>query len=217
MIVSCEICGKKIKRKPSEILNHSFCSRDCFVFYRKNFEVRAINRKLNKYKELNDYIVIYIDQNKEVIIDKEDFEKINNYTWRFGAKGYAVSSKMKNSKNHIILMHRLIMNAPNGMVVDHINHNTLDNRKSNLRICTTSQNVMNSKTHKGSRSRARGVDYHKRDKLWRARIMVKGKRISIGWFKTEEEAIDARLKAEKIYFGEYSYQCNQMGGRIYED
>jgi hypothetical protein len=211
MIVTCEICNKKIERKPSEILKHTFCSKQCFSIYRRNVEVRNVKRKLNKYKICDGYIIIYTNTNKEILIDKEDFKKVSKYTWHLGAKGYAVTSEMKKCKCTLILMHRLIMDAPKEMIVDHINHNRLDNRKSNLRICTIQQNIMNSKCHKDSKSKVRGVDYHNRDKLWRARITINGKRISLGWFKSKDDAVKARLAAEITYYKEFANQPKNDG------
>ena len=91
-----------------------------------------------------------------------------------------------------------------GYDVDHINHNTCDNRKSNLRLVTRSQNNMNSTPRKHSSSQP-GVSYHKNIKRWIAEVYKDGKKIHIGCFKTEEEAIAARKAAEPYYYGEYVY------------
>ena len=101
------------------------------------------------------------------------------------------------------LLHRTIMNCPEGMVVDHQFHDTLDNRKENLRICTVSQNAMNKRKSIGS-SRFKGVSWHKRDKKWKGKIVHNGRRISLGNFSSEEEAARAYdAKALKL-FGEFS-------------
>lgn len=104
-------------------------------------------------------------------------------------------------KNGNILLHRFIMKLSNKdtRVVDHINHNTLDNRKSNLRIVTYSQNNMNQK-------RNRGVSWDKRDKTWHSYININNKRINIGYFKNYDDAVKAREDAEIKYFKEYRYK-----------
>ena len=98
------------------------------------------------------------------------------------------------------------MNCPDGMVVDHINLNPLNNRKSNLRICTKQQNEMNRPTRSHNTSGVTGVSKHKQTNKWRAYIEYNQKYIHLGLFNTKEEAIKARKEAELKYFGKYRYQ-----------
>ena len=98
------------------------------------------------------------------------------------------------------------MNCPTGMVVDHINHNTLDNRKSNLRVCTYSQNHINSAS-RGGTSKYKGVFLYKkgtRKERWRAMAYC-GKPYFLGYFDTEDEAGIAYNNKVKELFGEYAY------------
>ena len=134
------------------------------------------------------------------IIDDEDFDLVNQYQWR-GHKGgkncdhvYAVTR---------LRMHRLIMNAPPGMVVDHINGDTLDNRKSNLRICSTAQNQQNGKARGGS-SRFKGVSYNAQKKRWLGAFMANGKTYYVGCFIDEEECARAVDKKRKEVCGDYA-------------
>ena len=89
----------------------------------------------NEYVEKDDGLYIYVGD-KEVIIDKEDLNKIYPYRVCIGKNGYAVAGRHKT-------IHRLIMDCPKGYTIDHINKNKLDNRKSNLRVATYSENGLN--------------------------------------------------------------------------
>lgn len=104
-------------------------------------------------------------------------------------------------------MHRMIMNASKGFVVDHINHNGLDNRKANLRLVTNAQNSYNRPCFKkkGSPSQYKGVYWSKRDNKWQVQISCKGKVKTIGQFKDEIQAAKAYDKAAKKYHGEFAY------------
>jgi HNH endonuclease len=136
---------------------------------------------------------IDLNSKKKALIDDEDYDKVSGYKWYYSGRGYANTNKS-------IKMHRLIMDAPPGMVVDHINGNTLDNRKANLRIVKQSTNIRNGKLRSNNKSGFKGVNYHKARKQWRAYIMVDYKHINLGWFTVKEDAIKARLEAERRYF-----------------
>lgn len=102
------------------------------------------------------------------------------------------------SKKDKITMHRFIVKCPKGMYVDHINGDTLDNRKNNLRICTNSSNIRNGKVRKNNKSGTTGVG--KVGKKWEARIRVKYNIIILGRFLYKKDAINARKIAEKKYW-----------------
>lgn len=102
-----------------------------------------------------------------------------------------------------IRLHRLVMNAPKDKQVDHKFGNVLDNRKENLRIATPQQNSMNQKKRKTNKSGYSGVSYIKETGKWRTSLYFKRKHISLGCYKTKEEAIQARIRGEEKFFGEF--------------
>lgn len=102
-------------------------------------------------------------------------------------------------------MHREIMNAPKGMVVDHIDGNGLNNRKSNLRICTQAQNNLNSRPKRNCSSRYKGVSFYKRDKIWQVQIFHNSRTIFLGRFDDEIEAALAYDRKAAELFGEFAY------------
>ena len=103
-----------------------------------------------------------------------------------------------------IYLHRAIMNCPDDRVVDHINGNTFDNRRVNLRICDTADNIRNRVVlNKNNTSGKRGVFYNKRRDFWEARIKHNRKEIHLGRFATFEEAVSVRKEAEAKYFGAF--------------
>lgn len=147
--------------------------------------------------------LITITQGKFVRVDDDDFDVLNQYSW-FYSNGYAVrrSGGNRNLTVHLA-MHRQIINCPAGMVTDHINQDKLDNRKSNLRVVTRSQNAYNSAPKKpGKQSIYKGVCLvpfrpGNRKKSWRSFVTIKGKKILVGCFKEERHAALARDLWEK--------------------
>jgi hypothetical protein len=120
------------------------------------------------------------------------------YTW-WNDAGYIRST----INNKMIYLSRYVMNYSGDLFVDHINNNSLDNRRINLRIVTPSQNGMNKSVNKNGSSKYLGVGWHKKDKKWSSQIRVNGKVISLGHFLNEIDAAKARDRATKKYFGEF--------------
>jgi hypothetical protein len=149
---------------------------------------------------------IKLTQGKCAIVDAEDFEKLNKDKWylfenKNKSNFYAARTECR--KN--VFMHRRIMNAPNGAIVDHINRDSLDNRKANLRFVTNMQNCWNSERgfFKGS-SKYKGVSLNNRSGKWTAHINHGGKRINLGTFETEIEAANAYDTAAQAYRGQFA-------------
>lgn len=142
-----------------------------------------------------------------VIVDAEDYDKLSKIKWRLVNQGntqYAVSGKRVNRKVKRIFMHRVIMNTPKGFCTDHVNHNGLDNRKKNLRICTNSQNQMNKIKNNQCALKYKGVWKSKYNK-WIANLELNGKGIYLGTFNTEVEAALAYNTGALRYFGEFAF------------
>lgn len=151
----------------------------------------------NEFAFESDYVICAMaNTGNECMIDKDDYERIKDFYW-YEDNGYARATV--NGKK--VKMHRFILNPSGGMFVDHINHNTLDNRKKNLRIVTPAQNSMNTKP----RSDHGGVSWCKLTNKWHAQISVGGKNISLGRYADIGSAIAARKNAEEKYYGQYRY------------
>ena len=139
-----------------------------------------------------------------ILVDDEDYEKISKSSWSILDKNNDYATATIDSKK--VMLHRYLMDCPKGLCVDHINLDTLDNRKENLRICTHSENNRNKKPY-GSTSKYKGV--RKAGKKFRACIEQKNKgkrtRYSLGTFDTEVEAAAAYNAKAKELFGEFAY------------
>ena len=142
---------------------------------------------------------IKLTQGMNAIVDDEDYDFLVLYKWHV-VNGYAQNTKKTPLKVVNIYMHRLIMDFPDGEV-DHINNNTLDNRKSNLRICSHRQNQLNQKLSRRNTSGYRGVS--KYGKKWRAYISINGNDLFLGYFKTPEEAAKAYDQKSMEFHGEF--------------
>lgn len=143
---------------------------------------------------------ILLTQGKVAIVDDEDFDLVNKYNWHYHA-GYAASRPHRHKKN--IYMHRLILGltSSNKLDADHINHNGLDNRRYNLRLCTRSQNMMNSL--KDHTSKYKGICWREPKKKWTAQIKFNGKQYYLGLYDIAEDAALAYDRKATELFGEY--------------
>lgn len=149
---------------------------------------------------------IKLTQNQYALIDDADFEFLSQWKWSMHTSNnnkYAYRKDKNTDYKKDVFMHRLITKCPKYKEVDHIDGNSLNNQRKNLRICTRSENAMNTGISKTNTSGFKGVMWHKRDKAWRAGIKKKGKHIHLGNFKDKEEAIEARRKGEIKYHGRF--------------
>jgi hypothetical protein len=154
----------------------------------------------------------------ETTVDDDDFEKLSKYSWHKNSFGYIVRCEYvgrtlsKNKKVTILtksfFMSREIMSAPSGMQVDHIDGNKTNNTKQNLRNVTQHQNLMNKGIYKNNKTGYKGVTIDKNAKLsnrpYRATIKANGKKISLGYYATPEEAARVYDEQAKKYFGEFA-------------
>ena len=165
--------------------------------------------KENEYIECEDYCILRVLSKKygkfDFLIDKHNIEKCKMYHWNI-SKYYGKSSGdyfYASSDKNKVSLHRYLTDAPKGKVVDHINGNTLDNRISNLQICNHNENIMKSKKRTDNVSGHQGVHWFTKTSKWMAYININKKRKHLGYFNTYEEALEARLNAEKEYWGKF--------------
>ncbi|MET3699356.1 AP2 domain-containing protein [Bacillus oleivorans] len=160
----------------------------------------------NDYEIRGETTVIFVSHKGkalEVLVDTEDLPKLQEipYKWCVRYKPqtntyYAMANYYE--KRKYIQLHRFLTNAEDGLVVDHINHNTLDNRKKNLRVITNGQNLQNRRGATSlSSSGIRGVSWRKDINKWRARVNVNGKEYNVGVFDKQEDAEKAVVNARK--------------------
>lgn len=177
----------------------------------------------NRYEIQNEYAIIFIERKDgtkvETIIDLEDLEKVRSISGRWYAhfdhdiQNYYISTGIRvNGKAKSIILHRLIMDAPKGLVVDHINHNTLDNRKYNLRLITSAQNIQNlrgAQKHNKT-SGIRGVCWDNAKKRWLAYLQINKKKKILGRYKDMNEAAKAVEQARAKHMP-YSLEALEKG------
>ena len=158
--------------------------------------------KTNKYDLSGEYGIGYTSNtNEPFYFDLEDFDKIKNYCWaehKLSDSGYKALETVVNKKT--VRFHYLL--DKKGW--DHINRNPFDNRKSNLRKTTPEGNARNHTIRKDNTSGTSGVYYLEKTGKWKAGIGLNGKMKHLGVFDTYEEAVEARVKAEKEHYGEWS-------------
>jgi len=153
---------------------------------------------------------IDLTQGQKAIVDDEDYERLNIFkwcaAWEKDAKSYYAMRNVRNGKKRTIKrMARVIMNAPLDKQVDHINHDTLDNRKSNLRLATCQQNHFNMKPQTRTSSIYKGVSFYKSTHKWEAYIKKDGMKHHLGLFKSEKDAALAYDRVALKMFEEYAY------------
>ena len=153
---------------------------------------------------------IPLTRGQVAIIDVEDWYLIKDYKWFAywcpSKKGYYAMTHIPDGKGSYSNtgMHRLIMDAKKGEIVDHINGHGLNNTRNNLRIVTARENAINQKLRINNTSGKMGVTFDKERNNWRVRIHIEGKRITIGRFDNFQDAVAARKAAEDEYYGEFA-------------
>ncbi len=140
---------------------------------------------------------------KYFLIDVEDWDKISMYKWTYIPDSPSGHVYTKFGKQTIYL-HRFLLNPSLGVEVDHLNGDGLDNRRSNLRLCTRRQNSFNKSKLSTNTSGYTGIGWSKHAEKWRAEIQVDKKNIYLGYYKNIQGAWLARRFAERLYFKEFA-------------
>jgi hypothetical protein len=205
-LCKCDCDGKEVAKEGKLLKNNKIKSCGCL-----QHETRSINgknnKKFNTYDLTGDYGIGYTyNTNEKFIFDLEDYNKIKEYCWRTDSRKYIVTREDRK----VLRLHRLIMNTPQNKVIDHVNHNTLDNRKSNLRICTQQENTYNSSLRKDNKSGVTGVYWNEINKTWDAQIRVNRKNIRLGSYNTFHDAVKSRKEAAEKYFKVFKPYVNEV-------
>ena len=145
------------------------------------------------------------------VIDAADVPLVQGWSWHAKIRGcgenvkgvYALRNEPRGSARHMAYMHRVIAGTPEGMDTDHIDGDGLNNRRSNLRTATRSQNMRNRPKQENNKSGFKGVCWSKRDNKWRAYIQVGRKSIHLGYFDAIEDAASAYAKGSTQIHGAF--------------
>lgn len=203
----CECkCGKQKVINGKYLKNGKIKSCGCLTnqLYAETIKERKLLKtSTNNFVLLDNYYIGYTSNGDIFYFDKEDYEKISKISWCVNSNGYLCGR----CDGKDVLFHKFILESKE--IIDHINHNKLDNRKENLRIVSKSQNGMNSRIYKNNTSGHKGISYIKDYNKWMAYIMINGKLINLGYYDNKNDAIKNRESAEIQYFGEYNYNINE--------
>lgn len=194
-------CGNPelVLATPNELQSGSV--KSCGCLRRENS--REMRRKHNEYCFKDDYVIGYTNNTGEPFaFDTSLFDLVSQYCW-YSEHGYIQTSP--SYKTQKVYLHRLITNAEEAKSVDHINHDTRDNRLCNLRVTTPGNNTRNRKPGTSNVSGVSGVRWNAANQTWDAQIGIDYKVIHLGCFKILSDAIAARKAAEEKYYGEFSY------------
>lgn len=205
--IRCREHNLVFEQSPNHHLRSRYCCPMCSVI------VQGANKTKSAIKAKGDFShvvppdgskVVPLTKGRYAIVDEEDFEEVMKYNWNYSHYGYAV--RKAPSKGAPTRMHRFILgvNDPK-TIVDHINHDTTDNRRCNLRLCSNKQNLANQKKWaKKTSSKYKGVSWSKNYKKWHAYIKKDQHRMTIGYFDLEDDAGLAYNKWAKELFGEFA-------------
>lgn len=149
---------------------------------------------------------ILLTKGKRTLVDDEDYEYLKQWKWYFGSR-YAQRQEYLGKINgkyqqKTVYMHRELCSSDED--VDHINGDTLDNRRSNLRACTHQQNSYNQKLRKSNTSGYKGVSWHKQRKKWVVQLQYNGKKLHLGLFTDIEDAVKAYNDKSILVYGDFA-------------
>lgn len=169
-------------------------------WYNKATAMRSTSSGTTRRVEASGMKSITLTQNKFALVDDEDYIFLMQWKWRY-KNGYAMTG---GKKTKLIRMHRLLLQTPQGYDTDHVNCNKLDNRRENLRICTSAQNKMNNQIRSDNKSGYKGVSFCSNRNKWQAFICVNKKSLYLGLYDDKKEAARAYNNAAAENYGEYA-------------
>lgn len=143
---------------------------------------------------------IPLTKGQSTLVDDADYAWLTQWRWRLNSKGYVVRSYTQNGAVVVVNMHRLIMQPPPRLVVDHIDHDKLNNTRANLRLLTQQQNLMNRRMFRNNTTGFKGVTY--RDGKWHASLEKDGVGIHLGYHADLKTAALVYDHAAVLLFGE---------------
>lgn len=195
-------CGNEIIAQGISLKNGN--TKSCGCLQKETMSI--IHKKYNTYDLTGEYGIGYTSKGEEFYFDLEDYDLIKDYCWFKNDKGYILTNIYVDGKPKSLLMHNLIMDCPNDMLVDHKNGSDTvnDNRRYNIRIGTQSDNMKNRKINSNNKSGYKGVILHKQSGKWMAYITNNKKRIS-KLFSKIEDAVNWRESMETKLFQDWSY------------
>jgi hypothetical protein len=208
-IDKCIICNKKSDTNHKS-KGEFYCSKHYSQIQRYGKILERTKFDKNEIILKSEYAEICLYDKKHningiAIIDITDLDLIKQHKWAKDKQGYVVTRmRDPDGKNHRLSMHRFLLNPKDYELVDHINFNKSDNRRSNLRIVTKSQNEMHKLKRNNNTSGVKGVSFYKSKNKWAAELTVNQKKVYRKCFDNFEDAVEARYEVELTYFGEYS-------------
>lgn len=155
------------------------------------------------------YRLIPLTRGKWAIVDAEDYERLSRWNWHLSGSiarnnFYAARGTRVGGKHRLIRLHHAVLGLDGGIMVDHVDGDPLNCRKSNLRICNAAGNSQNHKRTSRNKSGHTGINWHPTNKQWIVRVGSGRARKYIGGFKTLEAAVVARNAAFAEHYGEFA-------------
>lgn len=216
-IHKCELCESTTNVCFNRNTGKYLCDRHRRLLY-NNSKLRCrLKSDANKIIIEGDFsrIELYNNESEIVgyaIVDTKYVDDVRQYKWGKVKNTSEIGYVHARIDGKLVQLHRFLFNLDNkledNLVIDHINHDTLDNRMSNLRICTVQQNMMNCKRSKNNTSGVTGIWFDKSRNKWAAELMLNRKKKYLGRFVNKEDAIKARKEAEIKYFGDFAFNSS---------
>lgn len=167
---------------------------------------------------------IIIKEGVEAFVDDEDYEYLSQMKWSLMANGYAICGrKIQGIDKKSNMMHRLVINAKKGQIVDHIDRNRINNTKQNLRFVSIEQNCHNSSKRKNAKNKFKGTVYRERVNAYESRCKMFGKHNNLGTYKTEIAAAYAynkkalELSPDYVFLNKFDLSTEELEKKIIDE